>query len=176
MEIYLPLGNYFPLSMNEGSYSRDPSREPELRTILLGVGGRDDSRVDALVDVVKEVASSNTTVIIVHVFDTDSYKETVKQVANTEDEHIEPDELAAQMSTTEEITGRLEADSIDYEARATTGRKGDGVVEIAEEVDADRVIIGGRQRSPAGKALFGSTAQKVMLNAPCPVTFVRDRE
>jgi nucleotide-binding universal stress UspA family protein len=44
---------------------------------------------------------------------------------------------------------------------------------VARDVDADMVVTGGRKRSPAGKAVFGSTAQKVLMNAPCPVTFVR---
>ena len=44
---------------------------------------------------------------------------------------------------------------------------------IADEVDADMIVLGGRGRSPAGKALFGSTTQEVLLGSPCPVTFVR---
>jgi nucleotide-binding universal stress UspA family protein len=51
--------------------------------------------------------------------------------------------------------------------------RGQRLVELADEVDADMVVLGGRNRSPAGKALFGSTAQEVMLGSSCPVTFVR---
>ncbi|MBV0903052.1 universal stress protein [Haloarcula salina] len=145
-----------------------------LETVLVGVGGRDDARVDALVDAIRAVAGpSDATVVIAHVFDTDSYRDAVERLLDTEGGDIGPDELAARMSVTREISDRLEADSIDCEPRATTGTSGEGVVSLAEDVDADLVIVGGRQRSPTGKAIFGSTAQEVMLNAPCPVTFVR---
>ena len=48
-----------------------------------------------------------------------------------------------------------------------------GLAEAGADVAADLVIVGGRRRSPTGKAVFGSTAQEVMLEAPCPVMFVR---
>ncbi|MDX1746824.1 MAG: universal stress protein, partial [Halobacteriales archaeon] len=57
--------------------------------------------------------------------------------------------------------------------RGAVGERGETVVEIATEVGADRIVIGGRSRSPTGKAVFGSTAQEILLSAPCPVTFVR---
>lgn len=148
-----------------------------LETVLLGVGGRDDSRVDGLVKTVQEIASpSDATVVIAHIFDRGSYKDAIEQVLDTDEKDIDPDELASRMTVTQEIIDNLEAEAIDCEPRATTGTSGEGIVEIAEEVEADRVIIGGRQRSPTGKAIFGSTAQEVLLHAPCPVTFVRDRE
>lgn len=53
---------------------------------------------------------------------------------------------------------------------ASRGRR---LVELADEVDADMVVLGGHGRSPAGKAVFGSTAQDVMLEYSRPVTFVR---
>lgn len=44
------------------------------------------------------------------------------------------------------------------------------IVEIADELDAaDQVIVGDRNRSPTGKALLGSTAQHVLVNADSPV-------
>lgn len=58
------------------------------------------------------------------------------------------------------------------ESVAVTGRVGETVTEILEEaqrVDADYLVIGGRKRSPSGKALFGSTTQSILLSADRPV-------
>ncbi|AUX07867.1 universal stress protein UspA [Halalkaliarchaeum desulfuricum] len=46
------------------------------------------------------------------------------------------------------------------------------VLRFAEEIDADELVIGVRDRSPAGKALFGSVAQKLLLNTDRPVVVV----
>ncbi len=50
---------------------------------------------------------------------------------------------------------------------------GDDIVEFAEEVDASMIIIGVRKRRPAGKLLFGSVAQHVILNAKQPVICIK---
>ncbi|WP_202320444.1 universal stress protein [Archaeoglobus neptunius] len=49
----------------------------------------------------------------------------------------------------------------------------DDIVEFAEEVDASLIIIGVRKRRPAGKLLFGSVAQQVILNAKQPVVCIK---
>ena len=59
-----------------------------------------------------------------------------------------------------------------YEAVGAVGRKADRVLNIAEEYECDHVFIAGRHRSPSGKALFGDTAQQVILNFRGPVTIV----
>ena len=75
----------------------------------------------------------------------------------------------------EKIVQRAIADlAIPSDANAveTVVRVGDPAEEIssyAEEVDARFVVLGGRRRSPTGKALFGSVTQKVMLSASVPV-------
>jgi nucleotide-binding universal stress UspA family protein len=40
----------------------------------------------------------------------------------------------------------------------------DAVIETAEERGCDHVFVRGRRRSPTGKAVFGDTAQAVILN------------
>ena len=50
---------------------------------------------------------------------------------------------------------------------------GEDIVLLAEENKVDEIIIGVRRRSKVGKLLFGSTAQYVILNAPCPVVSVK---
>src|SRR4051794_14082717 len=44
---------------------------------------------------------------------------------------------------------------------------------VAEGVGADLLVIGARRRSPVGKALLGSVAQAVILEADQPVLVVK---
>jgi len=50
---------------------------------------------------------------------------------------------------------------------------GEDLVRYAKENDIDQIIVGVRRRSKVGKLVTGSTAQYVILNAPCPVLSVR---
>lgn len=47
------------------------------------------------------------------------------------------------------------------------------LIAVAEETDADMIIIGLRRRSPVGKLILGSNAQRILLDAPCPVLAVK---
>jgi len=50
------------------------------------------------------------------------------------------------------------------------------LVNVAAEVDAVLIVIGLRRRSPVGKLILGSNAQRVLLDAPCPVLAVKATE
>lgn len=50
---------------------------------------------------------------------------------------------------------------------------GEDLLRFIEENGIDEVIIGVRRRSKVGKLIFGSTAQKVILDAKCPVVVVK---
>jgi len=50
---------------------------------------------------------------------------------------------------------------------------GEDIIKFAEEKKAEQIIIGVKRRSKVGKLLFGSNAQYVILNSPCPVLTVR---
>jgi nucleotide-binding universal stress UspA family protein len=49
----------------------------------------------------------------------------------------------------------------------------DAVISLAEDTEAELIVVGLRRRSSVGKALLGSNAQRIMLSAACPVLSVR---
>lgn len=74
-----------------------------------------------------------------------------------------------------ELRERLAADGIEVVTRdvAVGHDPADDLVGIAEEVDADLIVIGLRRRSPVGKLIMGSNSQKILLEAECPVLAVK---
>ena len=58
--------------------------------------------------------------------------------------------------------------------RSIRGREAhEEILAVAAERRADLVVIGLRRRTPVGKLLMGSTAQRVLLEATCPVLAVK---
>jgi nucleotide-binding universal stress UspA family protein len=52
----------------------------------------------------------------------------------------------------------------------------DDLIAVAEETSADFIVIGLRRRTPVGKLILGSNAQRILLDAPCPVLAVKADE
>lgn len=73
------------------------------------------------------------------------------------------------------LRDRLDSADVDYElVRSIRGRDAhEEIIEVASERRADLVVIGLRRRTPVGKLLMGSTAQRVLLEATCPVLAVK---
>jgi nucleotide-binding universal stress UspA family protein len=59
--------------------------------------------------------------------------------------------------------------TIDYEPIGLVGQPADEIITYSTETDAKYIVVAPKKRSPTGKALFGSVAQSVILNADCPV-------
>jgi nucleotide-binding universal stress UspA family protein len=47
------------------------------------------------------------------------------------------------------------------------------VLDAVKEVDAELCVIGIRRRTAVGKALLGSNADRILMDAPCPVLAVK---
>jgi len=47
------------------------------------------------------------------------------------------------------------------------------LIGIAEDSGADLIVIGLRRRTPVGKLILGSNAQRILLDAHCPVLAVK---
>ena len=83
--------------------------------------------------------------------------------------HTAPDTEVA------DLAEELRASGVPHEIRAAYDSldPADEVLRAAESADADFIVIGLRRRSPVGKLLLGSNAQRVLLDAACPVMAVK---
>jgi len=74
-----------------------------------------------------------------------------------------------------EVRNQLNGGKVSYETRLVVSSRSTGknIVWVAELAKIDENIIGVRRRSKASKLLMGSTAQHVILNAPCPVVTIK---
>ncbi|WP_435361763.1 universal stress protein [Haloarchaeobius sp. DFWS5] len=103
---------------------------------------------------------------LVHVFER---SELVNVLEVTVDEEDLTENYEVQQATERILDAAANGVEVEYEPIARIGEPATKVVDYADEVDARYIVIGGRKRSPTGKALFGSVTQKVILNADRPV-------
>ncbi len=69
---------------------------------------------------------------------------------------------------------RLAGLDIDHEVRQTVASDvAESLLQIVIEVKAELLVIGLRHRTPVGKMLMGSVAQRVLLEARCPVLAIK---
>ncbi len=78
----------------------------------------------------------------------------------------------------EEVRAILDGAGVEHEVRQLVRGMdpADDLINVAKEVDAEFIVIGLRRRSPVGKLILGSNAQRVLLDAPCPVLAVKSGE
>jgi nucleotide-binding universal stress UspA family protein len=146
-----------------------------VETILVAVGPGDRDRTARLAEETIDIAGpTEASVVLLHAFTEDGFEDAARKVEfDPSKEYVSPDVVAKRQMSINELGERFDQAGIEYETRGVIGPPEDKIVAVAEEVGADRLFVGGRDRSPTGKAIFGSVAQAVMLSAPCPVTFVR---
>jgi nucleotide-binding universal stress UspA family protein len=73
------------------------------------------------------------------------------------------------------IAAELTEAGIEHEVLQPTDGKpaAEAILGAALDSSADLIVIGLRRRSPVGKMITGSTAQHILLDAPCPVLTVK---
>jgi nucleotide-binding universal stress UspA family protein len=159
--------------MSQKPVQAKKQRTAGLNSVVVALGAEDAERVGRLAEEAVDIAGpADATVVITHVFARDDFDARVDALGFDRG-NVSADDVAARYAPVRELAAALDEASVDYEIRGALGDYAEKVVAAAEEHDADMALVGGRKRSPTGKAVFGSVAQDVMLSAPCPVTFVR---
>jgi nucleotide-binding universal stress UspA family protein len=78
------------------------------------------------------------------------------------------------VNTTLEETGKeLEEAGVKVETYAREGDPADAILDVAEEVGADLIVVGNKGMTGARRFLLGSVPNKVSHHAPCSVMIIR---
>lgn len=117
---------------------------------------RERTQISTLIEL--PVDKSEVAVVLTHVL--------------TDEEETAPKEMQRpeRASVVKEARNTLEDEGFSVTVRSAHAPPAEGISDLADKIDADHIILGGRKRSPAGKALFGSVTQSVILNTDRPVT------
>lgn len=75
----------------------------------------------------------------------------------------------------EQLTTTLTGTGVPFVLRREleSGDPADALLQLADELGPDLIVIGLRRRSATGKLIFGSNAQRILMDAPCPVLTVK---
>jgi len=75
----------------------------------------------------------------------------------------------------EVVRQRLDASEVSYDIHQLVRgfEPAEDLISIAEANSAELLVIGLRRRTPVGKLILGSNAQRILLDAPCMVLAVK---
>ncbi len=73
------------------------------------------------------------------------------------------------------VKAKLEQSGVDFDVRQLVRgfEPAEDLISVAEANDAELIVIGLRRRSPVGKLILGSNAQRILLDAHCAVLAVK---
>ena len=73
------------------------------------------------------------------------------------------------------VQDELIGDGLELEVRQLVrgNEPAEDLIAVAEEEHAEFIVIGLRRRTPVGKLILGSNAQRILLDASCPVLAVK---
>jgi nucleotide-binding universal stress UspA family protein len=122
-------------------------------TFVVGID-KDESRAKAQADAITSMPLETEEVqaILVHSFSENPEGGTIEQV--------KPVRVARK---------RLEEAGIEVIPEGYGGNAAQAILNVADEWDAEQIVLAGRKRTPTGKVLFGSVTQSVILDTERPV-------
>jgi nucleotide-binding universal stress UspA family protein len=143
------------------------------RSIVVGTDGSDTAKkaVDEAIDLAKSLGAGLSVV---------SAYEPVSKARLREEARQTPADLQWMVNPREEVDATLSeaaelvrAAGVEVETFAREGSPADAILDVAEERDADLIIVGNKGMTGARRFLLGSVPNKVSHHAPCSVLIIR---
>lgn len=141
-------------------------------SILAAVDENNRSRMVA--KIAADLATTyDDTLVALHVVpeeDFESHKKALQSLPKFQDYSLTQEAESAKRVANEFVMDAVEDfDTDQFEARGRVGDVTDEILAEARDLEPRFLVLSGRRQSPTGKAIFGNTAQRILLNAECPV-------
>ena len=141
--------------------------------IVVGTDGS-ETATEAVRQTTDLASKLGATVALVSAF------EPVAQSRLREERQQVPDDLAHTVSPREDVEATLaeaakmvEGAGVKVQTFARQGDPADAILDVAEEQNADLIVVGNKGMTGAKRFLLGSVPNKVSHHAPCSVLIVR---
>jgi nucleotide-binding universal stress UspA family protein len=153
-------------------HPEDLGRHRPLRTVLLPTDFSEDARLAA--EAARRLVGfpqPGARVVLLHAYNMPIEYTAYGPIPTSL--HYLQDVGAAAEARLEEVAAGLREQGIEVETMSREGYPAEVIVEEAERLGADLIAMGTHGRSGLGHLLLGSTAERVVPRAPCPVLTLR---
>jgi len=142
-------------------------------SIVVGTDGSDTARkaVDAAVDLAKLTGARLELVSAYEPVSSQRLRDEARQVPADLQWLVNPREDVD--ATLAEAAERAAATGVDSRTYAREGDPADAILDVAEELRSDLIVVGNKGMTGAKRFLLGSVPNKVSHHAPCSVLIIR---
>jgi nucleotide-binding universal stress UspA family protein len=127
----------------------------------------------AVADVVTALEGPDARVVVFYAFTEEEVESTADNLGVAA-EAPDPDALASRKEGVGDAVEILADGGVETEVRGAFVDEEDGeeILNVADDVVADRIYLYSRRRSPVGKAVLGSVVQRVLMDSDVPVVVI----
>lgn len=141
-----------------------------MQSIIVGTDGSPSAEV-AVRRAIEVAKGSGAVVHLVTAFpDVPSYRERIASSAKRDPINLR--EVAE--SVLARAAGELTSQGVDVETSAREGDAANVILDVAQEQNADLIVVGARGLTGFERFLLGSVSSKLSHHAPCSVMIVRE--
>jgi nucleotide-binding universal stress UspA family protein len=151
----------------------DREEGPLFERIVVGTDGS-ETAAEAVRQAIELAKSTSSTLEIVSAF------EPVPQSRLREESGEVPGDVAHAIGPREDVNtiaeaaaGQARQAEVDAHTHVREGDPADAILDVAEEVNADLILVGNKGMTGARRFLLGSVPNKISHHAPCSVLIIR---
>lgn len=138
-----------------------------IEKILVAVEDNEERMLPVAAHAAEITAALDAEVVLLHVYEEGEFEEYLDRLGY---DSADPDDIAKRNDVVEACTSPFVERGVRPKIAGAVGDPATEIANYVEQGSVDHVVLGGRSRSPTGKALLGSVSQSVLRSVEVPCT------